>query len=144
MAEEEEGNLEWTKQHTTYFIELLENYPCLWRVKCSEYKNKQLRASAVKEMCAGLANKMNCSIKGEHIMKKLHTLRSQYRKEMKAVRASQKSGAATEDVYVPKLWCFDLLKFLDEGDVIRQSTSNLDEKELDQVIYIFCFVLHSY
>ena len=48
-------------------------------------------------------------------MKKLHLLRSQFRKEMKA---SQKSGARIDEVCIPKLWCLSALAFFGDGDSI--------------------------
>ncbi|KAK3880445.1 hypothetical protein Pcinc_015047 [Petrolisthes cinctipes] len=60
-------------------------------------------------------------------MKKLHTLRSQFRREVKTVKASQRSGVGTDVVYIPKLWCYNSLSFLGDGDILRDSTSTLDE-----------------
>ena len=67
-------------------------------------------------------------MRNEDITKKLHTLKTQFNREMSAIKASQKSGAGTEDLYSPKLWCFDTLRFLADGEA-RASTSNLDEGE---------------
>ena len=70
---------------------------------------------------------MNCVITPEIIMKKLHTLRGQYHREMKEMKISQKSGEGTDDLYLPRLWCYDALAFLGDGDTPRDSTLNLDE-----------------
>ena len=61
------------------------------------------------------------------IMKKLHTMRGQHRQEVKERKTSQKSGAGTDDLYLPRLWCYNVLAFLGDGDTPRDSTSNLDE-----------------
>lgn len=39
------------------------------------------------------------------------------------VRASEKSGAGTEEVHVPKLWYFDKLLFLEDQETPRMSKS---------------------
>ena len=42
------------------------------------------------------------------------------------MKTSQKSGAGTDDLYFPRLWCYDALAFLGDEDTPRDSTSNLD------------------
>ena len=61
------------------------------------------------------------------IMKKLHTLRGQYHREVKEMKTSQKSGAATDDLYLTRLWCYHTLAFLGDRDTPPDSTSNIDE-----------------
>ena len=60
----------------------------------------------------------------EDIKKKINTLRTQFRRELRLVAASKKS--ATE-VHEPKLWCFQKLHFLNEGEEQLESKSNLDD-----------------
>ena len=67
-------------------------------------------------------SKINGIIPPEIIMKKLHTLRGQYRREMKEMKTLQKSGAGTDDLYLPRLWCYDALAFLGDGDTPLDST----------------------
>ncbi|KAK8388417.1 hypothetical protein O3P69_020418 [Scylla paramamosain] len=45
---------------------------------------------------------------------------------MREIENSRKSGAGTDDVYSPKLWCFDELSFLNDGGITRTSQSNID------------------
>lgn len=47
------------------------------------------------------------------------------------VKASERSGASTEDVHVPKLWYYDLLLFLEDQDTPR--TSRNAESLLDEM-----------
>ena len=62
----------------------------------------------------------------------MHTLRGQFDKEMKAITQSKKSGAGTEDVYQPKLWCYHELTFLTDSTIIRQSQSSLEMADEQQ------------
>lgn len=39
------------------------------------------------------------------------------------IKSSERSGAGSDDVHVPKLWYFDLLQFLEEQEVPRESTT---------------------
>ena len=68
-----------------------------------------------------LSDILHCEVKREDITKKLHTLKSQFLGERTAMKTS-KSGAGTDEVYTMKLWCYDELSFLAEGQVIREST----------------------
>ena len=61
----------------------------------------------------------------EIVMKKINILRSQYRRELKHITVSRKSGAGAEDVYIPTLWCFDMLTFLKDGDDLTPAASTL-------------------
>lgn len=56
-------------------------------------------------------------------------MRSSYRKELKKIKESTKSGSGTDEVYQPKLWYFDSLRFLNDQETPRQSRSNIDESD---------------
>lgn len=121
--------LSWTKPHTMYFIELLKQYPCLWRKKSKNFKNKRARSDALTSMGLKLSAKMRCVVTNVDITKKLHTLKTQYQREKKAVqKESRESGAGSGEVYKPKLWCFNELDFFD-SDIIPVSSFNLDDVE---------------
>ncbi|CAJ0943539.1 unnamed protein product [Ranitomeya imitator] len=45
------------------------------------------------------------------VRKKIQALRTVYKKELNKGEKSKKSGAGTDDLYVPKLWYYDLLAF---------------------------------
>ena len=131
-----ESNFQWTRAITLQFIDLLKQHPCLWQVKNDNYKNKIVRNSSLAAIIKALNENMNCEATQSDVMKKLHTLRSQFRKEMKDFKTSQKSGAGTDDLHVPKLWCFDALRFLTDGDVPRDATSNLDEPQVRHLPFL--------
>jgi hypothetical protein len=50
----------------------------------------------------------------DDVKKKIQTLRSGYRKERNKVRTSYRSGAGTDAVYLPKLWYYKNLEFLND------------------------------
>ena len=106
-------------------------------------KNKRsLSLDAIK---TDLSNVLQCEVKKEDIMKKLHTLKSQFLRERTAMKASHKSGAGTDELYTPKLWCFTELSFLAEGEVIRSSTSSFNETAMTQQVSGFiikCIYAH--
>ncbi|KAK3882124.1 hypothetical protein Pcinc_013479 [Petrolisthes cinctipes] len=45
---------------------------------------------------------------------------------MRKVQKSERSGAGSEDIYTPTLWCFDALSFLHDGNKVRASVTNMD------------------
>ncbi|CAJ0967758.1 unnamed protein product [Ranitomeya imitator] len=53
------------------------------------------------------------------VRKKIQALRTVFKEEVNKVEKSQKSGAGTEDVYVPKLWYYDLLAFTRDQEIPR-------------------------
>ncbi|PIO15126.1 hypothetical protein AB205_0040670, partial [Aquarana catesbeiana] len=61
----------------------------------------------------------------EFVEKKIGSLRSTYRKELNKVQASIKSGAAAKDVYVPSLWYYNRMRFLEDQNEDRESLSTL-------------------
>ncbi|CAJ0927838.1 unnamed protein product [Ranitomeya imitator] len=57
--------------------------------------------------------------------KKIQGLRTVYKKELNKVVKSKKSGAATDEVYVPSLWYFDLLGFTRDQELPRTMASSM-------------------
>ena len=60
-------------------------------------------------------------------VEKLESMPSQYRRELRKLEKS-KSGAGTDDIYTPTLWCFDGLCFLGDGDCMGESVSDMDSQ----------------
>ncbi|CAH0549566.1 unnamed protein product [Brassicogethes aeneus] len=54
-------------------------------------------------------------------MQKLQNLRTAFRKELRRVEESKRSGAGYDDIYVPKLWYYDLLLFTCDDVLPRAS-----------------------
>lgn len=124
---------EWTKALTLHLIELYRQRPCLWNVKCEEYRNRDAKYKAYEELYNDVKSlDPLCTV--EIVKKKLNTLRSQYRKEVKQISTSKKSGASADDVYLPKLWCFNHLKFLNDGESQSVATSNMDPVEVSLLL----------
>ncbi|XP_047489899.1 uncharacterized protein LOC125039718 isoform X2 [Penaeus chinensis] len=111
----DEGLLSWSRPHTLLFIDLLKQQPCLWKTKSKEYKNRILRNVALRSVSLEMTNRINCTVTPDIIMRKIHTLRTQFRRQVKAVEDSARSGAGAQDL-TPRLWCFDRLSFLNDGD----------------------------
>ncbi|PIO19629.1 hypothetical protein AB205_0095150, partial [Aquarana catesbeiana] len=61
----------------------------------------------------------------DFVERKICSLRSTYRKELQKVHKSMRSGAAAEDVYVPSLWYYNKMHFLEDQMKDRESLSTL-------------------
>lgn len=66
------------------------------------------------------------------VKSKINTIRCTFKKENLKVKSSQISGSGTNDIYVPKLWYYDLLQFFTDREVPRASRSNInrDDEEI--------------
>ena len=123
---------EWTRTHTAVFIENLKPFTCLWKVTSEEYKNRDKRRIALQNLQEIMKDIVE-NITIVDVKKKINTIRSQYRREHRLLENSKKSAVATGDVYVPKLWCYNELTFLNEG-VCREPRSSLDVHDEEVII----------
>ncbi|XP_073483708.1 uncharacterized protein [Aquarana catesbeiana] len=114
------------------FIEMYKSLPCLWKVKCSDYSNRQKKTEAYEKL-TDLCKTVCPSATVDLVKHKIANLRTVFKKELKKVEASIRSGASGEDIYIPRLWYFDLLKFTIIQDVRIPSVSHFpDTYEMQQ------------
>ncbi|KAF5303597.1 hypothetical protein FQR65_LT08198 [Abscondita terminalis] len=109
-----------SKEFITGLLELYQNKSCLWQITCPEYTNKNLKNVSYKELVA-YCQKFYKEADKTFVQQKLQNLRTAFRKELKKVEDSKRSGAGIDDIYVPKLWYFDLLLFTKNDELPRQS-----------------------
>lgn len=114
----------WNKDLTELLITKYQEYENLYNVQHPSYVDRVKRSNALFEICTEL-KKVNKNITVEEIKKKIHTLRSQYVRELREYNNSKRSGVGADDVVEPKLWCFNQLGFLKQHCVIRKSVSNI-------------------
>ncbi|KAG8335677.1 hypothetical protein J6590_062499 [Homalodisca vitripennis] len=67
--------------------------------------------------------------KKDCVIKKINNMRSSFRKEVKKIKESMKTGSGAYEVYKPKLWYFESLRFLNDQETPRQSISNIDNHD---------------
>uniref|UniRef100_A0A1I8NJA0 MADF domain-containing protein n=1 Tax=Musca domestica TaxID=7370 RepID=A0A1I8NJA0_MUSDO len=56
-------------------------------------------------------------------------MRTCYRQELKTYIQSDRSGAGADDLYVPKLWYFELFSFLRDLEIPLSGRSNFSSEE---------------
>jgi hypothetical protein len=85
----------------------------LWDVRCEEYSNRDKNNSAYKNLLVYYKLLKNDStIEEVKKKKKINTLRSNFRKELRKINDSKRSGAGINDVYRPSSWLFEELSLL--------------------------------
>lgn len=61
-----------------------------------------------------------------YVKKKIESLRNSYRRELRKIRKSTRTGSSTDEVYVPSLWYFNLLQFTSDQEEARAGISSLN------------------
>lgn len=109
------------------FFALYKEHPCLWQVKCSDYLNKYKKNDAYAVLTEKLKERLpSASI--DLVKKKINIYRSTFRKEVKKVENSIRSGTGTQEVYTPAWAFYNDLLFLKDQECVRSSSSNLEAR----------------
>ncbi|KAG8225045.1 hypothetical protein J437_LFUL000023 [Ladona fulva] len=82
------------------FIDAYRSLPELWDTTCVSYSNRVKKAAAYDVLIEKL-KPLEHDATRDSVVKKINNLRSVFRKELKKVNESKKSGASANDVYVP-------------------------------------------
>jgi len=127
------------------FISEYRQLPELWDVRSKDYCNRDKKNAAYKKLLVFYkVLKNNSTI--DDVKKKINTLRSNFRKELKKINDSKRSGAGTDDVYQPSSWLFEELSFLTDLEQPTKSVCSIDSKPFvcrDTVSHIrihFCYI----
>lgn len=96
--------------------------------------NKIKRNLALDKLCI-IYNKIKSGASRADVRRKINTLRSNYRKGLKKIVASKRSGAGTEEVYQPTSWVFHALKFLHKFE--QPVNTNIQLSEVCEVSTAF-------
>ena len=70
------------RDDTVHFIELFREKRCLWDTKNKLYRNKITRKEAALDIANAMSIVMNDGFTEEMVLKKIHSMRTQYRKEV--------------------------------------------------------------
>lgn len=97
--------MKWGTETTFKCLEEYAKHSCLWDVNHPNYKNKRERNLALQI----IVQKLNIENFDIHALKlKIHSIRNTYVNEITKVLRSKRSGAASTEVYKPKLSWFRL------------------------------------
>ncbi|KAG5877923.1 hypothetical protein JTB14_012001 [Gonioctena quinquepunctata] len=119
----------------TEFIDIYRKLPCLWKVKSKSYSNRHEKNKAYEKLLLFYKQTdPNATI--DSVKKKINNLRCTFRKELKKLRKSKRSGEGSDNVHVPTLWYFNLLMFTADQEEPRTSISN--DTQSDEETEIEC------
>ena len=85
-----------------------------WKINCREVYKRDLRATLINQNLLLFAHEIPGITEAE-INARIRSLKNQYWREKRRQKQSQKSGTGADDLYIPTLWCFDMLSFLGDG-----------------------------
>jgi len=80
----------------------------LWNIECPSYSNRIKKAVANVFLIKKL-KPLEPDATRDSVVKKIDNLRSTFRKKLRKVNESKRSGAGSDEVYVPSLWYFNVL-----------------------------------
>jgi hypothetical protein len=131
-------SLKLSESNTLWLIQLYQSEPCLYDVNSDDYRNRELQVAATKRIAAAL------SVDGfgpKEVAKKYKNLRNSYSQELKKVNDSEKSGTGGDDVYIPKVYWFDIMySFLRPQMYSRPTKSNLVSNFFIKLFLDICVV----
>ncbi|KAL1489915.1 hypothetical protein ABEB36_013841 [Hypothenemus hampei] len=113
------------------FIQMYRSLPCIWKVKSNEYSNRIIKNKAYEKLLTKL-RETDKDATIATVKKKIDSLRGSFRKELKKVKESYKSGAGTEETYKPHLWYYDHLQFLTDQEITRPGIDNVADNNNDR------------
>lgn len=90
------------------------------------------RTSAFEEITREFNQRNFTNLSLKSIQDKIHGVRTQFMTEVNKMKKSKVSGAGTDEIYKPKLWCYELLQFLLKANVVTQGESNLQNPQDNQ------------
>ena len=102
---------------TKFLLELIvvyRNLPSLWKIKSKDYGDRNIKDRDYETLLIEYREYYKEGTK-EELKKKLNTLRTNFRKELKKIINSQKSKAGAEEVYEEKPLLRPLSPFLFAG-----------------------------
>lgn len=117
------------------FISEYKDLTCLWDIRCKDYCNRDKKKCAYDKLLV-VYKLLKPEATEEDVKKKINTLRSNFRKELKKIYESKRSGAGTDDIYQPSTWLFEELTFLADLEKPVDSMSSInDNSNNDEVRY---------
>ncbi|CAH0562746.1 unnamed protein product [Brassicogethes aeneus] len=120
------SSYDWSRDATSCLIQLYEQHPCLYLPTHKEYHNRNTRNKALRSITFEFNKKNSTDVTADELKKKIHGVRTQFLSERQKIKKSEVSGASLDEIYKPKLWCFDQLGFLQQGsELVSTGESNL-------------------
>lgn len=128
------------KQILRDFIAEYKQLPELWDVRSKEYTKRDKKNAAYEKLLT-IYKGLKSDATVDEVKKKINTLRSNFRKELKKINDSKRSGAGSDDIYVPSSWVFEELTFLTNLEKPVESISSMNEETVKDSVRYFMFCI---
>ncbi|XP_055919120.1 uncharacterized protein LOC129951134 [Eupeodes corollae] len=99
------------KQFVAFLIEEYKALPSLWDSDSEAYKNKHIKKADYTSLLKTMRT-VDPLLTMDALKKKIAKIRTCYRRDLKKLTESIKSGATGDDVFVPTLWYFHQMDFI--------------------------------
>ena len=109
-------------------IRLYKELPSLWKIKSEDYNDRNKKIRDYRILLEKYRERYPKAAV-EDVKKKFNALRTNFRKEMKKVENSKKSGAGSEDLYEPTLWYYSEMEFLKDQETPSESICTINYPE---------------
>ena len=113
--------MEWNTEKCIHLIKEFEKHQCLWNVQVREYKNILKKKDVWHDIGVNLEST------AEDVENKMKSMLAAYRREKKKVMDSTKSGAGTDNIYIPKWYAYKHMKFLSDINRPRKTRESSDK-----------------
>jgi hypothetical protein len=118
------------------WIRLYKSLPALWNTKSHEYNNRKEKNLGY-QILVDKFRERNLEANREDVTKKINSLRTNYRKEMKRINDLKQSGYEKAE---SNLWYYEEMSFLDQVQEpsqnqthdLDQNSCNVKEENLDE------------
>ncbi|XP_017003363.2 uncharacterized protein rgr isoform X1 [Drosophila takahashii] len=87
-----------------FILDCFKRLECLWNPQHCDYSSC-CKKELFRDISAQLREELNYELSGEECLKEIQKLRTRYRKELRMV-------IKHKGLYLPKLWCYDEMEFL--------------------------------
>jgi hypothetical protein len=116
---------------STYANRVLEGIyllPAFWKIESDLYKKRNLTSKRYDKLVAKLKETQLIADRGM-VWKKVNTLQTNYRREVKRLRDRERFSASVDDVYMPSLWYLNEINFLRDWEVPTEGRYTVDSED---------------
>lgn len=113
------------RQFMLEFMEVYHSLPALWDIKCKDCTNRGKKNEQYDVLIEKYRENFPDADKQE-VIKKVNSLRTNFRKELKMIRDAEKSGVGAEDVE-PSLWYSEEMRFLQNLETPTTSMNTMND-----------------
>ena len=92
-------------------IEVYHSLPALWNMKSKDYSNR-MKKRTIRTSASQIERERFPDADKNHLIKRFNSLRTNFRKELKRIKDSEKSDTGADGVVERTLWYFEEMKFL--------------------------------